>query len=92
MGEYWYILVLAIFLATFSEELDKAMKKWIPDNVKRAKLYQRILIGMAVLYSIIMFFITKDVFSLPVALFLSGFPVICVLAGMLYAYFRHKKS
>ena len=90
MKKYWFIFLIAMLVAASSEQLDKATKKWIPDNVKRAKLYQRILIGMAVLYSIIMFYITKDIFFLPVALFLSGFPVICVLAGMLYAYFKHR--
>ena len=91
MKKYWFIFLLAMLVAASSESLDKATKKWIPDDRKRAKLYQRILIGMAVLYSIIMFFITKDIFSLPVSLFLSGFPVICVLAGTLYAYLKHRK-
>lgn len=92
MKKYWYIFLLAMLVAASSEQLDKITKKWIPDDVKRAKLYQRILICMAVLYSVIMFFITKNIFPLPVSLFFSGFPVICVTAGALYAYFKHKKS
>ena len=92
MKKYWFLFLIAMLVAASSEELDRAAKKWIPDNVKRARLYQGILIGMAVLYSIIMFFIAKDIFSLPVALFLSGFPVICVIAGTLYSYFKHKHT
>ena len=92
MKKYWYIFLLAMLVAASSEQLDKATKKWIPDDRKRAKLYQGILLAMTALYSIIMFFVTKDIFSLPVSLFLSGFPVICAIAGTLYAYFKHKKT
>ena len=92
MKKYWFIFLVAMLVAASSESLDRATKKWIPDDRKRAKLYQGILFGMAALYSIIMFFITRDIFHLPVSLFLSGFPLICVIAGALYAYFKYKES
>lgn len=92
MKKYWFLFLIAMLVAASSEQLDKATKKWIPDDLKRAKLYQGILFSMAILYGIILFFLTKDTFYLPVSLLLSGFPVICILAGTLYAYFKHRNS
>lgn len=91
MDKYWYFLI-AILIAASSESLDKATKKWIPDNRKRAKFYQGILFSMATFYSIVMFFVTKAIFPLPISIFLSGFPVICIIAGTLYSYFKHRNT
>ena len=90
MGKYWYYLLLAVLVACSSEWLDKATRKWIPDNLKRARFYQGVLFTMAGLYTVIMFIVTKDVFPLPVSLFLSGFPIVCVLLGALIARKKHK--
>ena len=90
MSKYWYIFLLTILVASSSNTLDRATKKWIPDDLKRAKFYQGVLFTMALLYGIIMFIVTKDTFALPLSLFLSGFPIVCVTLGTLYAYFKHK--
>ena len=90
MGKHWYIFLLAILVASSSEFLDKATKKWIPNDLKRAKFYQYVLFTMSGLYAIIVFIVTKSIFPLPVSVLLSGFPIVCVAVGTLYAYFKQK--
>lgn len=92
MSKYWYLFLLAVLVASSSDLLDKATKKWIPDDLKRAKFYRCVLFTMTILYAIIMFIVTKDTFALPLSLFLSGFPIICATLGTLYAQFKHKRK
>ena len=91
MKKYWFFLLIAILLSSSSHALDRMTRKWIPDDLKRAKFYQKILFLTSSLYTIIMFFIMKNIFPLPVTLFLSCFPLVCVGLGTLYAWFKHKE-
>ena len=91
MKKYWFYLLIAILLCCSSHWLDTMTKKWIPNDLKRAKFYQKILFLTSLLYTIIMFFIMKNIFPLPVTLLLSCFPLICVGLGTLYTWFKHKK-
>ena len=92
MKKYWFFLLIAILLSCSSNTLDRMTRKWIPDDLKRAKLYQAILFVTAFTYAIIMFIIMRNIFPLPITLFLAGFPVICVGLGILYAWFKHNKK
>lgn len=92
MSKYWYFLLPAILTAVSSEAIDKAMKKWIPNDRKRAKFYQGFLFAMTVFYGIWIWLMTKDIFPLPLCLFLSGFPLACAGIGTLIAWKRHNKN
>lgn len=92
MKKYWYFLLIAILLSASSDSIDKAMKRLIPDDRKRAKFYQGFLFAMTIFYGIWIWFITKDTFPLPLCLFLSGFPLVCAIIGTLISWHRHKKN
>ena len=92
MIKYWYFLIPAILMCLIpSEVINETTRKWIPDEKKRAKFFMGILIGMAVFYTVILFFVTENIpmgLRLPLCLF----PLIGVGLGLLIARFVNNKK
>lgn len=91
MKQYWYYIILACIVAALSPQIDKAMKRLIPDDLKRAKAYQVFLFSMTAVYAVAILFITYDTLPLPVSLFLSLFPLVCAIIGTLISFFRSRR-
>ena len=92
MLKYWYFLLPAIVLCLIpSETINETTKKWFPDEKKRAKFFMGILIGMAVFFTVLLFFITENIplnFRLPMCLF----PILGVVLGLLIAKVINRKK
>ena len=91
MLKYWYFLLPAILCAIVpSETIDRATRKWIPDNKKRAKFFLLVLTGMCLFYSVALLLVTKNLpwgVRIPLALF----PLLALGLGLLMGKFLHRK-
>ena len=91
MEKYWYFLIPAILIALLpADAVNRATKKWIPDEKKRARFFLGILLAMSVFFTVLLFFVTKNIplgFRLPMCLF----PVVSVTVGFLIGRFVSKK-
>ena len=92
MLKYWYFLLPAILMCLIpSETINETSRKWIPNEKKRANFFMGILIGMAVFYTVILFFVTENIplnFRLPMCLF----PIAGVAIGFLIGKHGNKKK
>ena len=92
MLKYWYFLLPAVLMCLIpSDTINETTKKWIPNEKKRAKFFMGILIGMAVFYTVVLFFVTKNIplgFRLPMCLF----PIAGVIIGFLIGKSIKKKK
>lgn len=92
MLKYWYFLLPAILMCLIpSDVINEITKKWIPNEKKRAKFFMGILIGMAVFYTVILFFVTDNIplnFRLPMCLL----PIAGVAIGFLIGKYVNKKK
>ena len=92
MLRYWYFLLPAILMALIpSDTIDKATKKWIPDDKNRAKFFLGILIAMAAFFTVFLLLITRNIpwgLRLP----MSVFPLVSVGLGLLIGRFINKKK
>lgn len=90
MVEYWYFLLPVILVALIpSETINSVTKKWIPDEIKRAKFFMGILVGMMALTTVFLLLVSKNIpwgFRLPMCLF----PLAGVGFGFLIGRFLHK--
>ena len=92
MLKYWYFLLPAILMALIpGETIDKATKKWIPDDKKRSKFFLGLLVGMCVLTTLFLFLISQNIpwhVRLPLCLF----PALGVGLGFLIGKFFTRKK
>ena len=92
MEKYWYYLIPAILMCLIpSDTINETTKKWIPNEKKRARLFLGILLGMAVFFMVLLFFVSRNIplsFRLPMCLF----PVIGVGLGFLIGRFLNRKK
>lgn len=73
MIKYWYFLLPAILMSLIpSDALNKATKKLIPDEKKRAKFFMGILIAFLTITTVLLLLVSKNIpwhLRLPICLF-----------------------
>lgn len=91
MLKYWYVLLPILMALIPSDAIDKATKKWIPDEKKRAKFFLGLLTAMAAFFTILLLLITKNI-PWRLRISMSVCPLVGVGLGLLIARLVNKKK
>ena len=90
--DYWYFLLPAILMALIpGDALNKATKKWIPDEKKRAKFFMGMLIAFLTITTVLLLLVSENIpwhFRLSICLF----PALGVGLGFLLGKFFTRKK